>query len=117
MKNLMQYKGYYGSVDYDPDEPIFYGKLEYIKALISYESESAEGIKQAFHEAVDDYLSMCDEQNIQPELPFKGSFNIRTGHELHLKVALAAKKENISINKFVCHVLGKACNETFSQRA
>lgn len=59
MKNLIQYKGYYGSVHYDPDEPIFYGKLEFINALVSYESQDVIGIQRAFHDAVDDYLAMC----------------------------------------------------------
>lgn len=109
MKDLVRYKGYYGSVHYDSDVPIFYGKLEFINALISYEANDAVGIKQAFEEAVDDYLDLCEKKHIQPEQPFKGSFNIRTGHELHQKVALAALKEKVSINKFICQILAKAC--------
>jgi len=109
MKDFMQHKGYYGSVNYDPKEPILYGKLEYIKALVSYEAKDAVGILNAFHEAVDDYLVMCEKEKIEPEKPFKGSFNIRTGHELHRKVALAALRKKLSINKFICQALTKAC--------
>lgn len=115
MKNLLQYKGYTGSVEYDPDEPIFYGKVLYIKALISYEGKDAVGIKKAFHDAVDDYLEMCKEENIETEKPFKGSFNIRTGHDLHRKIALEAFKRDMSINKFICQVLLSACGN-LSQR-
>jgi predicted HicB family RNase H-like nuclease len=109
MKDIIRYKGYFGSVHYDPEEPIFYGKLEFIKALISYEAKDAVGIKRAFEEAVDDYLEMCKQENIKPEQPFKGSLNIRTGHELHQKLALAALKEKVSINKYICHILAHAC--------
>jgi len=116
MKNLMEYKGYYGSVDYEPDEPIFYGKLEYIKALVSYEAEDAAGIQKFFHEAVDDYLALCKKKKITPEKPFKGSFNIRTGHNLHRDLALTALKEEVSINKFVCQVLQQACNKKRAER-
>jgi predicted HicB family RNase H-like nuclease len=116
MKDLIRYKGYYGSVHYDPDEPIFYGKVEFIKALISYEAIDAVGIKRAFEEAVDDYLEMCRQESIEPEQPFKGSLNIRTGHELHQKVALAALKEKISINKYICQTLAIACERDLANK-
>lgn len=105
---MMKYKGYYGSVHYDSDEPIFYGKLEFIKALVSYEAQDAVGIKKAFEEAVEDYLELCKEKNISPETPFKGSLNVRLGHELHEKIAIIALRENMSINKYICNVLEKA---------
>ena len=116
MKDMMQYKGYYGSVHFDADEPVIYGKLEFIKALISYEANDAEGIKRAFKDAVEDYLNMCEEAGLTPEKPFKGSFNIRAGHKLHEKIALAAQRENLSINKFICAILEKACHQKKSAR-
>ena len=114
MKDLIHYKGFYGSVHYDPDEPIFYGKLEFIKALVSYEAQDAVGIKKAFEEAVDDYLMMCEHEKIEPEHPFKGLLNVRLGHELHLAVSLAAKRENLSINSYICHILKNVKNRDHS---
>ena len=105
MKDMMNYKGYFGSVHYDPDEPIFYGKLEFINALISYEASDAIGIKKAFEEAVDDYLNLCEQEESEAEKPFKGSLNIRLGHELHQKIAFAALNKKMSINKYICDVL------------
>jgi predicted HicB family RNase H-like nuclease len=105
MQDMLKYKGYYGSIHYDADTPIFYGKLEFIKALVSYEAEDAIGIKQAFEAAVDDYLELCKQENIIPETPFKGSLNVRLGHQLHEKVALLALREDVSINKYICAVL------------
>ncbi len=110
MKDMMKYKGYFGSVHYDSETPIFYGKLEFIRALISYEATDAIGIKKAFHNAVDDYLQMCAMETIVPEKPFKGSFNIRTGHKLHEKIALAAQRESLSINNFICRILEEVCS-------
>lgn len=110
MKDYIEYKGYYGSVHYDPDGLIFYGKLEFIKALVSYEGTTAVNIKKAFYEAVDDYLLLCEKKKIEPEKPFRGSFNIRPGHDLHREVALAALKKDVTINKFVCQALQYACH-------
>ena len=35
MKNMMEYQGYFGSVNYDDQAQIFYGKVDYISSLIS----------------------------------------------------------------------------------
>ena len=63
MKDLMHYKGYYGSVHLDNEDLIFHGKVEFIRALISYEATDAKGLRKAFEEAVDDYHEMCAQQN------------------------------------------------------
>ncbi|MEO1691848.1 MAG: type II toxin-antitoxin system HicB family antitoxin [Cyanobacteria bacterium J06631_6] len=105
MKNLMEYKGYLGSVNYNDEDKIFYGRVEYIRSLISYEGHDVESLQHSFHEAVEDYLELTRTQNIEPEQPFKGSFNIRTGSDLHRRVAIAAKQKGINLNKLVNEAL------------
>jgi predicted HicB family RNase H-like nuclease len=103
--DLMHYKDYYGSYHLDIEAKVFYGKLEFIKALITYEASTAKGLQKAFVEAVDDYLAMCEQEGIEPERPFKGSFNVRVGEELHRKAALAAASAGITLNQFICETL------------
>lgn len=79
MKDMMQHKGYYGSVSYDDEDQIFYGKLEFIRGLISYEGRDVASLRAAFEEAVDDYLDLCRKAGREPDKPFKGSFNVRVG--------------------------------------
>lgn len=111
MKDFMQYKGYYGSVHFDEEELIFHGKVEFIRALVSYEAITAKELKNVFIEAVDDYLETCHAQNIQPETPFKGSLNVRLGSELHRKIAITAQQKHLSVNKFIAETLGRAVNK------
>jgi predicted HicB family RNase H-like nuclease len=85
MKNMICYKEYFGSVHYSDDDRVLYGKLEYIKSLVNYEGTDVAGLRQAFHEAVDDYLALCTEEGLEPERPFKGSFNVRTGWDAAFK--------------------------------
>ena len=59
MKDFMQYKGYYGSVHFDDEDVIFYGKIEFVHALISYEATDTKGLQKSFKEAVNDYLELC----------------------------------------------------------
>ncbi len=110
MKDMMQYKDYYGSVHFEGDALIFYGKVEFIRALVTYEATNAKGLRRAFEEAVDDYLMMCREQSMKPEVPFKGSLNVRLGTELHRRVAVAAAKHHISVNKFITDALSAAAD-------
>lgn len=67
VSNILYYKGYYGKVEYSAEDKVIYGKIMGIHSLISFESESATDIETEFHNAVDDYLSYCEEEGIEPE--------------------------------------------------
>jgi predicted HicB family RNase H-like nuclease len=54
---------------------------------------------------VDDYLALCAKRGKEPEKPFKGSFNVRVGPELHRRLALAAAKRGMSLNRLVAETL------------
>jgi predicted HicB family RNase H-like nuclease len=54
-----------------------------------------------FHDAVDEYLDFCAERGKEPEKPFKGSFNIRIGEDLHRNAAIEAAARGISLNALV----------------
>lgn len=112
MKDTMEYNGYFGSVHYNDGDKVFYGKLEFIRALVSYEGTDVVSLRMAFEEAVDDYLEFCKETGKQPEKPFKGSFNLRLDPELHKRLVSSAMNEGKTLNAFVKDVLEKAVYET-----
>jgi len=107
MKNTMEYKGYTGSVEYSDEDGIFFGKVRFIRALISYEGSNAEELRKDFRDGVDDYLAICEEKNITPEQPFKGSFNVRVGRDLHRQIALEAARRGVSLNSLIVAALEK----------
>ena len=51
MKNTMEYKGYLGSVEFDEEEGLLFGRVMGIRSLISYEGESAKELLEDFHGA------------------------------------------------------------------
>lgn len=67
VSNILYYKGYYGKIEYSAEDKVIYGKIMGIHSLISFESESATDIENEFHNTVDDYLSYCEEEGIEPE--------------------------------------------------
>ncbi|WP_426417590.1 hypothetical protein [Aestuariirhabdus sp. LZHN29] len=58
---LFQHKNYTGTVEVNTDEGGFYGKVGFVRDLISYEAETIPELKVAFIEAVDEYLADCQE--------------------------------------------------------
>ena len=101
MNNTMEYKGYVGSVEFSEVDQIFYGKVQGIRSLISYEGSNAAELIDDFHGAVDDYLALCEADGHSPELAYKGSLNIRIGPELHRCAAIYAMTHNQSLNSFI----------------
>jgi len=103
MSTLLQHRGYYGSIEASPEDNCLYGKLQFIRALVSYEGETVAELGQAFRDAVDDYLTTCE----TPEAPCKGSFNVRVGHDLHLAASLAATRQSITLNDLTRRALSQ----------
>ena len=101
MKNTMEYKGYIGSVEFSEEDEVFFGKVLGIRALISYEGTSAKELIEDFHGAVDAYLELCRETEVEPEKAYKGSFNIRISPELHKQIAVYAMSHQVSLNSLV----------------
>ena len=110
MKDMMSYKGYYGSGHYDDEDKIFHGRVEFIRSLITYEGTDVKSLRIAFEEAVNDYLELCEEEKKEPETPFKGSFNVRTGPDLHRRAALYAKSRGTNLNSVITDALEKYLN-------
>lgn len=63
MKDVMLYKNFISSIHYSTDDEVFFGKIEGIEDSISFEGNSVEELKLAFHEAVEDYLELCKMNN------------------------------------------------------
>jgi predicted HicB family RNase H-like nuclease len=101
----MKYKGYLGSVDYSDEDSVLFGKVEFIRDLISFEGKDVDSLKRAFEEAVDDYLQACQQRGIEPQKPFKGNFNVRTGPDLHRRIATFAAQKKSNLNKVVVDAL------------
>ena len=109
--NTLTYKDYIGSISYSAEDEVFYGKIEHIHDLITFESDNAHDLKRAFKEAVDDYIKFCMEKGVEPEKPFKGSFNIRLKPSLHKLAFLKARQSGMSLNKFIEMTLQKELEE------
>ena len=101
MNNTIEYKDYIGSVEFSEEDGLFYGKVQGIRALISYEGTTATELVNDFHAAVDDYLVLCEAEGITPEKAYKGSFNVRVSPEIHKQAVIYSMAHQMSLNSFV----------------
>ncbi len=108
MSNYLNYKGYTGSVEFSEEDDCLFGKILGIRSLISYEGKSVAELREDFQGAVDDYLEGCTESGMEPEKPYKGSFNVRVSPEMHREAAICAAQQGISLNGFIADALEKA---------
>jgi predicted HicB family RNase H-like nuclease len=110
MKNYLEYKGYIGTVNFSAEDKIFFGKIQGINDLVTFEGTSVDELAIAFEEGVNDYLETCKALNKNPDKVFKGSFNVRVSQELHQKAALLASKKGLNLNEVVKEALSYVIN-------
>ena len=101
MKNTITYKGYIGSVEFSQEDGIFFGKVQGIRSLISYEGTNASELIKDFQASIDEYLDSCMKTGTKPEIAYKGSFNVRLSSETHRMAAIYAIEHNQSLNSFI----------------
>ena len=108
---MMEYKGYIGKVEIDPEAGILYGEVINVRDVITFEGTTVDEIRQAFQESVDDYLDFCAQRGESPEKPFSGKFVVRLPAELHRKAYIQARLKDKSLNSWVTEVLETALQD------
>ncbi|MCK3657240.1 pilus assembly protein HicB [Pasteurellaceae bacterium Pebbles2] len=105
---LLKYKGYVGTIEPDLENNVLFGKLAYIRDLVTYEAQTLPELEQEFQNSVDLYLADCTELGRVPDKPFKGTFNVRISEELHRNAVLVAG--DMSLNAFVGEAIQEKVN-------
>ncbi|MDC9727635.1 MAG: type II toxin-antitoxin system HicB family antitoxin [Candidatus Thioglobus sp.] len=110
MSNIIEYKNYIGSVEYSNEDKCFFGKLEMVDDLVTFEATNVDELESNFKHSVDEYIETCTALNRDPQKTYKGVFNVRIDPALHKKIYKKALKEHISLNALI----GKTLSESFT---
>lgn len=70
--NTLEYKNFSGSVNFSAEDDAFFGKIEGINALVTFEGQTVVELKEAFKEAVLDYLELCRKNGINVQKTIMG---------------------------------------------
>lgn len=107
MSGTLEYKGYFGTVEFSSTDNILFGKAIGLNSLISYEGNSIETLKKDFENAIEDYLELCAYKGIEPEKTYRGTFNVRISPELHKTIVLYSTAKGQSLNSTVEEAIKK----------
>ena len=66
-----------------------------------------DGLKREYHGSIDDNLSWCAEDGVEPRRGFSGKLNLRLGPDLHRQVSVEAAARDLSINEWITRTISK----------
>ena len=98
---MMKYNSYLADVEYDDTAKIFHGEVLGIRDVITFQGKSVDELEKAFHDSVDDYLVWCKERGEEPERTFSGKLQLRLTPELHRKLSVEARAQDMSLNAYI----------------
>ena len=113
---MMEYKGYVAAVEFDDSADILHGRVVNSGAypIATFEATDARELRREFERSIDEYLTWCEEDGVEPKRPFSGRLNVRLGSELHAAVAAAAAEKGVSINSWIVRALRATAGELSS---
>ncbi len=101
----MTYRGYTAVVEFDERAETFAGRVVNSDALVSFRGDTTQELKQSFYDAVDAYLEACEEEGIEPEKSYNGTFSIRMTPEIHEAAAIRSAQKNESLNQYITNLI------------
>ena len=110
MANIIEYNGYIGTVEYSSEDKCFFGTLDMVNDLVTFEADNAIELEENFKNAVDDYIETCIQLGREPQKAFKGVFNVRTGSDLHMLAVKNALRMGVSLNAYIKTLIEKDIN-------
>lgn len=101
MKNMLNYNGYFGSVEFSDEDNVFFGRIIGINDHITYEGNDVRTLREDFQDAVNNYLEECAILGKEPEKAYKGSFNVRIEPALHRQLVIYSASHGTTLNAVV----------------
>lgn len=111
MTNTMTHKGYSAHIEYDDEDGIFTGRVAGIRDGVGFHADTVANLREAFREAVEDYIETCAKVGKEPQRAFSGQVMFRVRPDVHRKAALAAELSGKSLNQWAEEVLDRAAND------
>lgn len=106
----MKYKNYRAHIEYSEEDVCLIGHIAGITDIIGFHGDTIPEIREAFEEAVDDYIETCQRLNKQPQLPCSGDLQLRIPPDIHASIVRAAEASGKNIDQWAIdtfsHALG-----------
>lgn len=106
--NMMTYQGYAARIEYSDEDACFVGHIAGIRDVVGFHGETVAELREAFQEAVDDYIETCAQLGRSPQKPYSGKLMLRIDPALHARAAGLAEAQGRSLNAWAQDVFQKA---------
>ena len=107
MNNIMQIGKGKAFISYDPDIEMFRGEfINLNEGGADFYAADVESLHKEGEVSLREFISMCEEDGVEPFKDFTGKFPVRTSPELHEAASTKAKSEGISLNRLTEIALG-----------
>ena len=107
---MIEYKGYIGAVNFDPEIDLFHGTVINTKDVITFYGASVSELREEMQKSIEGYIEFCKEQGRMPEKPFTGEFTVQMSPEMHCKLALNAEQLHLDFDGYLQGILEKAAS-------
>ena len=108
--NTMTFKGYTARVEIDARDNILVGRLLGIRDIVGFHADDVAGLREAFEDAVSDYIDTCAKIGKTPDKPASGKLMLRVAPEVHRAALIAAQASGVSLNQWAGKVLQAAAH-------
>ena len=68
-------------------------------------------LREAFREAVEDYLATCAKLGREPQKPYSGKLSLRIEPDVHATIAIKAALADMSINQWIADTVRRAAQD------
>ncbi len=105
---MIEFKGYIGVVDFDPEIDLFHGTVINTQDVITFYGASVTELREEMQKSLEVYFEVCEEQGKAPDKPFSGELTIQTSPELYGRIAMNAARSQLEIDVYIQEILEKA---------
>ena len=105
---MIEYKGYIGVIDFDPEIDLFHGAVINTQDVITFYGASVTELREEMQKSLEVYFEVCEEEGKVPNKPFSGTLTIQTSPELYGRIALNAARRQLEVGAYLQEVLEKA---------
>jgi len=111
MTNVMEYKGYKASMEFDVEDKIIVGRVLDIDDIIAFHGDSVGHFEKNFHKSIDSYVKDCEKLNQRPDKPVSGRLMLRVEPKVHAAAIKKAARSGVSLNKWAESLLKEATSQ------
>ena len=83
---MIEYKGYIGVVNFDPEIDLFHGTIINTNDVITFYGASVSELREEMQKSIEGYIEFCKEHGKMPEKPFTGEFTVQMSPEMFVRI-------------------------------